>query len=65
MNEELYHCHWVTNISLKTTILLTVTGCLLSGGMSMRIATKAFSYSFNVFHMSHSSMDGGGGKISD
>ena len=49
----------------EDTILLTVTGCLLSGGMSMRIATKAFSYSFNVFHMSHSSMDGGGGKVSD
>ena len=32
--------------------------------MSMGKLTKAFSYSFSVFHVSHSSVEGGIGKIS-
>ena len=38
---------------------IAVHGCLLRDGMSMGKITKAFSYSFNVFHVSHSSVEGG------
>ena len=44
---------------------IAVHRCLLRDGMSMRKVTKAFSYSFNVFHVSHSYVEGGTGKISD
>ena len=32
---------------------IAVTGCLLRNGISMEKVTKAFSYSFNVLHVSH------------
>ena len=44
---------------------ITVTRYLLRDGMSMEKVTKAFSYSFNVFHVLHSSAEGGTGKISE
>ena len=45
--------------------IIAVTGCLLRDGMSMGKVTKVFSYSFSMFHVSHSSVEGGTGKISD
>ena len=44
---------------------LAVTKYLLRDGMSMVKVTKAFVYFSNVFHVSHSSPEGGTGKISD
>ena len=44
---------------------IAVNRYLLLDGMSMGKVTKGFSYSFNVFHMSHSSTEGGTGKISE
>ena len=44
---------------------IAVTRYLLHDGMSMGKVTKAFSYSFNVFHVPHSSAEGGTAKISD
>ena len=44
---------------------IAVRGCLLRDGMSMGKVAKAFSYYFNVFHVSNSSVEGGTGKISD
>ena len=44
---------------------IAVIGCLLRYGMSMGKVTKAFSYSFNVSHVSPSFVEGGTGKISD
>ena len=38
---------------------IAVTRYLLRDGMSMGKVTKAFSYYFNVFHMSHSPVEGG------
>ena len=46
-------------------ICIAVHECLLRDGMSMGKVTKAFSYPFNVFHVSDSPMEGGTGKISD
>ena len=43
---------------------LAVTKYLLRDGMSM-VKVLAFSHSFNVFHVSQSSAEGGTGKISD
>ena len=44
---------------------LAVTKYLLRDGVSMVKVTKASSYSFNLFHVSHSSAEGGTGEISD
>ena len=44
---------------------ITVTGYLLRDGMNMGKVTKAFSYSFYVFHASHSSVEGGTGKVAN
>ena len=44
---------------------ITVTGCLLRNGRSMEKVTKAVSYSFNVLHVSHASVEGSTGKIDD
>ena len=49
---------------MKTYISLSLGVCL-SYGMSKGKVPKAFSYSFNLFHVSHSSVEGGPGKISD
>ena len=42
-----------------------VHGCLLHYGMSMGKVNKGFSYSFNVFHVSHSSVERGTINIFD
>ena len=44
---------------------ITDTGCLLRGAMSLGKVTIAFSYSFNVFYVSHSSLEESKGKIAD
>ena len=44
---------------------VAVTRYFLLDGMSMGKVIKAFSYSFNMFHVPHSSAEGGTGKISD
>ena len=43
----------------------TVTRCLLLDDISMGKVTKALTYSFNVFDMFHSFLEGGTEKISD
>ena len=42
-----------------------VHGCLLRYGMSMGKVNKGFSYSFNVFHVSHLSVEKGTRNIFD
>ena len=44
---------------------LAVTKYLLRDSKSMVKVTKGFIYFSNVFHVSHSSPEGGTGKISD
>ena len=43
----------------------TVTRCLLLDDISMGKVTKALTYSFNVFDMFRSFLEGGTEKISD
>ena len=43
---------------------ITVSGCLFFDDMNMGNVTKAFSYSINVFHVSHSSLNESTKKIS-
>ena len=41
---------------------IAVTWCLLRDAMNIGKVPKAFSYSFNVFRLSHSSVEGGTGR---
>ena len=42
---------------------IAVTWCLLRDGMNIGKVPEAFSYSFNVFRLSHSSMEGDTGRF--